>query len=67
MAPVYLVDFSVYKPPEELRVKQREAEEKGKKWSVSARPACPGQLLLSATCLTHVGHQHAAPTAYTNA
>jgi hypothetical protein len=34
-APVYLVDFSVYKPPEELLVDRDLAEERGKNWSVS--------------------------------
>jgi hypothetical protein len=33
--PVYLIDFSVYKPPEELRVDREQAEEHGKHWSVS--------------------------------
>lgn len=35
-SPVYLVDFSVYKPPEELLVDRELAEERGKEWSVSA-------------------------------
>jgi hypothetical protein len=34
-SPVYLVDFSVYKPPEELLVDRDLAEERGKNWSVS--------------------------------
>jgi hypothetical protein len=34
-APVYLVDFSVYKPPEELLVDRDLCEERGKSWSVS--------------------------------
>jgi hypothetical protein len=33
--PVYLVDFSLYKPPEELRVDLNVAQERGKQWSVS--------------------------------
>eukprot|EP00879_Flechtneria_rotunda_P028867 GHRR01031100.1.p1 GENE.GHRR01031100.1~~GHRR01031100.1.p1 ORF type:complete len:243 (-),score=83.47 GHRR01031100.1:164-892(-) len=32
--PVYLVDFSVYKPPEDLRLDRQEAEEKAKSWSM---------------------------------
>lgn len=38
--PVYLVDFSVYKPPEELLVDREVAEEKGKSWSVGQPLAC---------------------------
>jgi len=33
--PVYLVDFSVYKPPEELRMDSERAKETAKNWSVS--------------------------------
>lgn len=33
--PVYLVDFSVYKPPEEFKVDRAECERKGQNWSVS--------------------------------
>eukprot|EP00775_Hariotina_reticulata_P006451 gene6451-6680_t len=32
--PVYLVDFSVYKPPEELRVNLDVAQERGRQWSM---------------------------------
>jgi hypothetical protein len=35
MRPVYLVDFAVYKPPEELRVDRFKAEEQAKHWPVS--------------------------------
>jgi hypothetical protein len=37
MAPTYLVDFSCYKPPEELRVDSEECRVKGKHWSVGGR------------------------------
>jgi hypothetical protein len=30
--PVYLLDFSVYKPPEELRLNRDEAEVKARQW-----------------------------------
>lgn len=33
--PVYLVDFSVYKPPEEYKLDRANAEIKGESWSVS--------------------------------
>jgi hypothetical protein len=33
--PVYLVDFSVYKPPEEFKVDRAACERKGQNWSVS--------------------------------
>lgn len=34
-SPVYLVDFSVYQPPEEYKVDRAKSEEAGKSWSVS--------------------------------
>jgi hypothetical protein len=41
MRPVYLVDFAVYKPPEELRVDRFKAEEQAKHWPVSVIPSPP--------------------------
>ena len=32
--PVYLVDFSVYKPPEELKLNYPECQKASKKWKV---------------------------------
>ncbi len=34
-SPVYLVDFSVYKPPEEYKLDRAKAEIGGQSWSVS--------------------------------
>lgn len=45
--PVYLVDFSVYKPPEELRVVKEKCREEGKDWKVRRRGTACG----AACCL----------------
>jgi hypothetical protein len=46
--PVLLVDFSVYKPPEELKVDYLEAQDASKQWQVRMRESgihtAPGDL-----------------------
>lgn len=40
--PVYLLDFSVYKPPEELRLNEAAAKRTAAGWSVSERGSSAG-------------------------
>jgi hypothetical protein len=42
--PVFLLDFAVYKPHEELRVDREVSEERGKSWSVSRGCCCRAPL-----------------------